>query len=240
HGMVASGTSAKQLDKEPDARFVGYFGAVGEGLLALGAIIAATAGFATLANWEEVYTAFGQGGVGAFVTGGSTIVQAGLGLPSGLSATILATTAILFAATTMDTGVRLQRFVVQEAGELLGVRVNNVVGTLVAVAVAMGLTFSMGADGAAGLQVIWPLFGTTNQLLASLTLAVIAVILLQKRRNPAVVLVPMIFVLVMSVYALVVQLGTFYTNGQWLQLVLDVIILVASLWVAFEAAVAMA
>ncbi len=58
HGMVSSGTSSKQLDKETDARFVGYFGAVGEGLLALGAIIAATAGYATLADWEAVYTEF--------------------------------------------------------------------------------------------------------------------------------------------------------------------------------------
>jgi|GEM_PF-3591619 carbon starvation regulatory protein len=53
HGMVASGTSSKQLDKEKDERFVGYFGAVGEGLLALGAIIATTAGFRTVAQWEK-------------------------------------------------------------------------------------------------------------------------------------------------------------------------------------------
>jgi carbon starvation protein len=239
HGMVSSGTSSKQLDKETDARFVGYFGAVGEGLLALGSIIAATAGFATIANWEEVYAEFGAGGVGAFVSGGATIVNAGLGIPAGLSATILATTAILFAATTMDTGVRLSRFVVQEAGDLMGLRVNKIVGTLVAVGVAMGITFSMGAGGEGGLQVIWPLFGTTNQLLASLTLAVIAVILLRRKRNPLPALVPLVFVLIMSVYALIVQLGSFAANGQWLQLVLDVIILVASLWVAFEAAIAM-
>ncbi|MBL0887826.1 carbon starvation CstA family protein [Myceligenerans indicum] len=239
HGMVSSGTSAKQLDKETDARLVGYFGAVGEGLLALGAIIAATAGFATLANWEEVYAEFGNGGVGAFVSGGATIVNAGLGIPGGLSATILATTAILFAATTMDTGVRLSRFVVQEAGDLMGLRISKVVGTVVAVGVAVGITFSMGAGGDGGLQVIWPLFGTTNQLLASLTLAVVAVILLQRKRNALPALVPLVFVLIMSVYALIVQLGTFATNGQWLQLVLDVIILVASLWVAFEAAIAM-
>src|SRR5690606_29431918 len=69
HGMVSSGTSSKQLDKETDARFVGYFGAVGEGLLALGAIIAATAGYRTLADWEAVYSAFNAGGVAAFVEG---------------------------------------------------------------------------------------------------------------------------------------------------------------------------
>src|SRR5690625_6397355 len=89
HGIVSSGTSSKQLDKETDARFVGYFGAVGEGLLALGAIIATTAGYRTLADWENVYSAFNEGGVAAFVEGGGSIMNAGLGIPSSLSATIL-------------------------------------------------------------------------------------------------------------------------------------------------------
>ncbi|PZR51749.1 carbon starvation protein A [Xylanimonas oleitrophica] len=238
HGTVASGTTSKQLDNETDTRFVGYFGAVGEGLLALGAIIAATAGYQTLADWEAVYTAFNAGGVAAFVEGGGAIVNAGLGIPPSLSATILATMAVLFAATTMDTGVRLQRFVVQEAAELAGLRVGKVLGTVIVLAVAMTLTFSAGGDGEGGM-LIWPLFGTTNQLLASLTLAIVAVMLLRKRRNPVLVLVPLVFVLAMSVLALVVQLGTFYDAGNWLLLVLDAVILVASLWVAVEAAAAM-
>ncbi|WP_265520335.1 carbon starvation CstA family protein [Oerskovia flava] len=238
HGMVASGTSSKQLDKETDARFVGYFGAVGEGMLALGAIIAATAGFATLTEWEAVYSAFNEGGVAAFVTGGATIVNAGLGIPASLSATILATMAVLFAATTMDTGVRLQRFVIQEAGELAGLKIGKVVGTVVALAVAMGLAFGAGADGAGGM-VIWPLFGTTNQLLAGLTLSVVVVILLRKKRPTLPVLVPLVFVLVMSIYALVVQLGTFYANENWLLFGMDIVILVAALWVVLEATIAM-
>ncbi|MHB1063653.1 MAG: carbon starvation CstA family protein [Georgenia sp.] len=238
HGMVSSGTTAKQLDKETDARFVGYFGAVGEGLLALGAIIAATAGYRSLADWEAVYSAFNQGGVTAFVEGGGAIMNAGLGISPSLSATILATMAVLFAATTMDTGVRLQRFVVQEAAELAGFRVGTVVSTLIALAVAMGLAFGAGADGAGGM-VIWPLFGTTNQILAGLTLSIVAVMLMRQGRPVLPALVPLVFVLVMSVFALVVQMGTFYGDGNWLLLVLDVIILVAALWVIVEATIAM-
>lgn len=238
HGMVSSGTSSKQLDSESDARFVGYFGAVGEGLLALGAIMATTAGFATLADWEAVYSAFGEGGVGAFVTGGGAIVEAGLGLPASLSATILATMAVLFAATTMDTGVRLQRFVVQEAGDLFGWKIGKGVATVVVLVVAMGLTFSQGAAGEGGLR-IWPLFGTTNQLLASLTLSIVAVMLLRKRRNPWPALIPLAFVFVMSFYAALVQLGDLQEAEDWLLLVLDVVIIVAALWVAVEALMAM-
>ena len=238
HGMVASGTSAKQLDKETDVRFVGYFGAVGEGLLALGAIIATTAGYRTLADWEEVYAAFNDGGVAAFVEGGGALMSAGLGLPQSLSATVLATMAVLFAATTMDTGVRLQRFVVQEAGEIMGVSLNKAVATVIVVLVALALTFGAGADGSGGM-LIWPLFGTTNQLLAGLTLGVIAVMLLRQKRNVLVIVLPMIFVLVMTVYALFVQLGTFYDDGNWLLLVLDIVILVAALWVIVESFAAM-
>ena len=238
HGMVSSGTSSKQLDKESDARFVGYFGAVGEGLLALGAILATTAGFKTLTEWESVYQAFNDGGVSAFVEGGGRIVEAGLGLPQSLSATIMATTAILFAATTMDTGVRLQRFVVQEIGEVVGVTLRKNLATVLAVGIALALTFGAGADGSGGM-LIWPLFGTTNQLMAGLTLAILAIMLIRRRRNPWPALVPLVFVGLVTIYALFIQLGTFWEQKNWLLLVLDVVILVASVWVIVEAFAAM-
>lgn len=238
HGLVASGTTSKQLDKETDARFVGYFGAMGEGMLSLAAIICCTAGFATLTDWQQVYTAFGSGGVTAFVQGGGTLLANGLGLPAELGGTILAVMAILFAGTTMDTGLRLQRFVIQEAGELAGMKVNTLVGTLIAVGVCMALAFGAGSDGTGGM-VIWPLFGTTNQLLAGLTLAVITVILIKLGRSPVYTLVPLVFLLAMSIYALLVQMGQFYRAENWLLLGMDVIILIAALLVTLEAIIAM-
>ncbi|MFN3581061.1 MAG: carbon starvation protein A, partial [Pseudomonas sp.] len=89
HGLVSSGTTSKQLNRETDLRFVGYFGAIGEGGLALAAILVATAGFASLADWEAMYSAFGQGGVTAFVEGGAYIIHNGLGLPEVTAATLL-------------------------------------------------------------------------------------------------------------------------------------------------------
>ena len=238
HGIVSSGTSAKQLDKETDARFVGYFGAVGEGLLALGAIIAATAGYRTLADWEAVYHSFNQGGVAAFVEGGGNIMNTGLGIPESLSATILATMAVLFAATTMDTGVRLQRYVVQEALELAGKKIGTLLATVIVLVFGLGLAFSISADGSGGM-VIWPLFGTTNQLLAGLTLSIVAVMLLRKRRSALPVLIPLVFVFVMSLAAAFVQLGTFYAEREWLLLGLDIVIIIAAIWVILEATIAM-
>ena len=238
HGLVASGTSSKQLDKETDARLVGYGGSVGEGMLALAAIICTTAGFATLADWEAVYSRFGAGSVGAFVQGGGAILGGGFGLPDQLGATMLAVMAILFAATTMDTGLRLQRYVIQEAAELGGLKVNVVTSTLVALAACLALAFGAGADGAGGM-LIWPLFGTTNQLLAGLTLSIITVILIRQGRPAWFTGVPLVFLLTMSVYALLVQLGQFYRQENWLLLFMDIVILMAALWVALEAAIAM-
>lgn len=240
HGIVASGTSSKQLNKESDARFVGYFGAVGEGLLALGAIIATTAGFQTVADWEAIYSSFaGGGGVNAFVQGGGSILNAGLAIPQSLSATILATMAVLFAATTMDTGIRLQRYVVQEAAELAGTKVgtDKFVSTFVVVAAGLGLAFGAGANGSGGM-IIWPLFGTTNQLMAALTLSILAVILVRARRPVFPIMVPMVFISIMTIYALFVQLGGFWRTRNWLLLIMDVIVLIAAIWVMFEAFIA--
>ncbi len=240
HGMVASGTTSKQLDKETDARFVGYFGAIGEGLLSLGTILAVIGGFKSVAEWNEIYSSFGSAGVNAFVQGGANLMQNGIGLPASLSATLLATMAVLFAATTMDTGMRLLRFVVQETGEVFKLKIGNIPATLIVVALGLGLTFSQGLGGAGGLR-IWPLFGTTNQLMASLSLSIIAVILIRKGRNPINALVPLVIIFGMAFWAAIVQLGSFAnpSDPDWMLFSLDVIIIVASVWVAVEAFIAM-
>lgn len=238
HGLVAGGTTAKQLDKETDARFVGYFGAVGEGSLALAAIIAAAAGFATLADWQAVYQSFGQGGVNAFVTGGASILSNGVGLSEGLAQTLLTVMAVLFAGTTMDTGLRLQRYIFQEWGQIYGISwMQKIVpSTLLAVGACLLLAFGAGgADGSGGL-IIWPLFGTTNQLLAGLTLLVITVLLVRYGRPMYFTLVPLIFLLVMTVAALVIQLRTFYSNEQWFLFGLDIVVLIAAIFIALECA----
>jgi carbon starvation protein len=237
HGLVASGTTSKQLNKETDARFVGYFGAVGEGLLALAAIICTTAGFASLEAWEETYASFGDGSVGAFVEGGASIVSAGLGLPEALAATILTVTAALFAGTTMDTGVRLQRYVIQEAGDIAGIGIvknSNLLATIIALVSCFAIAFGAGADGSGGMA-IWPLFGTSNQLLAGLTLCVITIMLMKRGRPTLFTLIPLTFLLAMTVLALLLQLGDFWTEGNWVLLVLDLIILTAAIMVILKA-----
>ncbi len=246
HSLVSSGTSSKQLDKETDARYVGYMGAVGEGSLATGAVLATTAGVAaSQADWQELYPDFttaSGGAVGNFVRGVAEFAN-NLAIPLDLATIFAAVVVISFAATTMDTGVRLQRYVVQEIGELLHIRVlsrNLAVATTVAVAIPLVMALLPGG-GEAGYTfgVLWQLFGTTNQLTAGLALSVIAVWVVRRGRNPVAVLVPLVFLLAMTTWALSLNLRNFVQNDQWVLAPLDAIIFVLALWLIAEAAMSL-
>ena len=240
HGIVSSGTTSKQLDKEPDARFVGYLGAVGEGSLALITIVAVSGALlaATPELWHEIYAKFGTAGAGAFIDGGANLIREGWGIPVTVSQTLLATMVVLFAATTMDTGVRLQRYIIQEWGEIYNIPLlnNGVFATLVAVAACLLLAFGAGGGSGTGGLVIWPLFGSTNQILAGITLLIITVMLIKLGRPARYTMLPMIFVLTISFWAGVVKLIEFYRDGNWLLVLIDAIVLVTSLLVMLEAA----
>jgi carbon starvation protein len=243
HGLVASGTTSKQLDKDTDARFVGYLGSSGEGLLALVTIIAVSAGFASLGDWQAVYTDAtsagfpGTLGISTFVAGGSQIVSDGTPLSREFAQTLLAVMAVLFAGTTMDTGVRLQRYIVQEVGTTYKIPTlqNGYIATFVAVAFCLALAFGAGGRDGQGGMIIWPLFGTTNQLLAGLTLLVLSIMLVKLKRRYIFTLVPMVFVTLMALAAAVYQLwGLFYTDPNYFVGVIDVVIIIMAIFVLLE------
>jgi len=240
HGIVASGTTSKQLDKETDARFVGYLGAVGEGSLALITIV--TVSGVTLAAtpeaWQEIYSEFGAAGAGSFIAGGANLIAQGWGIPAGFAQTMLATMVVLFAGTTMDSGVRLQRYIIQEWGEIYSLPLlrNGILATVLAVGTCLLLAFGAGGASGTGGLIIWPLFGATNQILAGLTLLVISVMLIKLGRPSIYTMAPMLFVFVMSFLAACVTLVQFYQDGNYLLVALDLVVLATSLLVMLEAA----
>ena len=240
HGIVSSGTTSKQLDKEPDARLVGYLSAVGEGSLALITIVAVTGvGLAATPEiWHQIYDQYGTAGAGTFVEGGAQIIQNGWGLPVGISTTLLATMVVLFAATTMDTGVRLQRYIIQEWGQIYDLPVlnNNILATFIAVGSCLLLAFGAGGASGSGGLTIWPLFGSTNQILAGLTLLVISVMLIKAGRPARYTLIPMTFVLITSAWAALIKLVEWYQLGNWLLVTIDVVVIITSVLVTLEAA----
>lgn len=239
HGIVSSGTSSKQLNKETDARFVGYLGAVGEGALALITIVAVSgvSYAATPEIWHGLYDKFGSAGAGAFIDGGANLISNGWGISVSLAQTLLATMVVLFAGTTMDSGVRLQRYIIQEWSDIYDIPVlkNAALATLLAVGSCLLLAFGAGGASGSGGLVIWPLFGSTNQILAALTLLIISVMLLKLGRPVRYTLIPMIFVLVMSFWAGVIKLVDFYNAGNWLLVTIDLVVLTTSVLVMLEA-----
>ena len=162
HSLVSSGTTAKQLDKETDAKLIGYGGMLGEGLLASVA----------LATVAVVAIPAGTGGIGLalpnFATGGGAILTA-LGLPFQLASVFMALVLSSFLLTSMDTAARLGRYMMEE---LVGTpettvqeyAANRYVNTSIIVVVAF---FLLGSGRWADL---WTLFGGANQLLAALAL----------------------------------------------------------------------
>ncbi len=239
HGIVSSGTTSKQLDKEPDARFVGYLGAVGEGSLALITLVAVSSAAlaATPEMWHEIYDKYGAAGAGTFIQGGAQMITNGWGIPFSISQTLLATMVVLFAGTTMDSGVRLQRYIIQEWGDIYNIPVlkKGILATLIAVACCLALAFGAGGASGSGGLIIWPLFGSTNQILAGLTLLVITVMLIKYGRPARYTMIPMIFVLITSSWAALIKLKEFYEAGNWLLVTIDLIVVITTVMVILEA-----
>tara|TARA_Y100001970_G_scaffold76455_1_gene97070 strand:- start:32 stop:1705 length:1674 start_codon:yes stop_codon:yes gene_type:complete len=239
HGIVSSGTSSKQLDKETDARFVGYFAAMGEGSLALITIVAVSGAAlaATPEIWHEIYDKYGTAGAGTFIQGGAQMITNGWGIPVSVTSTLLATMVALFAGTTMDSGVRLQRYIIQEWGDIYGIPIfkKGFAATLIAVTSCLLLAFGAGGASGSGGLTIWPLFGSTNQILAGMTLLVISVMLIKMGRPAKYTMLPMIFVLFTSCWAAIIKLMEFWDAGNWLLVTIDIVVLVTSLLVILEA-----
>lgn len=244
HCLVASGTSSKQLMNERDALAVGYGSMLTEGFLAVLVILACVAGIGlgvpeiidgqktgeTLlgeAAYQSRYatwrTAEGLGAkVGAFIDGSANFLRA-LGLPSPFAISLMGVFVASFAATTLDSACRLQRYVIQELATTTGWRPlrDKHIATLFAIAIAAALA-ALPAPGqpweirhlGQGGLLLWPLFGATNQLLGGLAFLVI-VFWLKRRRLPlGFAVIPGLFMLAVPAAAMLLQL--FHGPDAWL------------------------
>lgn len=229
HGLVSSGTTSKQLEKATDAAAVGYGGMLGEGLVALLATLAVSAGLADWASHYHSFAAAAQGGVGAFVQGASTFVSA-LGVPGDSAQVLVAVMVISFAATSLDTGVRIQRYILGELGEIYGIgflRQRYVAGVLAVVPPL--LLYVAGKERA-----LWPLFGATNQLLAGLSLVVVTVWLKKSQRPWLYTGVPMVAVVLVAATSMTGNLLSYLASGNYLLFTVGAFVLGLQAWVVFE------
>ncbi|AYO29533.1 carbon starvation protein A [Biomaibacter acetigenes] len=230
HSLVASGTTAKQLDREGDAKLIGYGSMLIEGVLATIAIITA----AYLA--KDKFAALMKGGpTNVFADGlGTFMTSFGLNFTIGKTFAALAVSA--FAMTTLDTATRLGRFAFQEffeniseagekghvgspAAKFFG---DRFVASLITVAASVILAFT-------SWKVIWPIFGAANQLLAAIALLAVAAWLANAGKNNSMLIIPMIFMFAVTLTALGFLIKANAATGNYLLVVFAVLLFILAI-----------
>jgi carbon starvation protein len=230
HALVASGTTPKLLDKESDARVIGYGAMLMEGLVGIVALLASCSLFPadyfainvpadkfaalgmTPVNLSALSQAVGENVAGR--PGGAVSLAVGFaqifsGIP-GLSQLMayfyhfMILFEALFILTTIDAGTRIARFLVQEFGGRLWKPFANtqwIPGTILSTAFVVGVWTYLLTTGT--VSTIWPMFGAANQLLASVALAVATSALINagKAKYAWVTFIPMLFVAVTTLCA---------------------------------------
>lgn len=193
HALVSSGTSAKQLNSEKDAKLVGYGAMLIEGIVAIIALmsVAAVADNATGSPAQR------------FAIGVATFMNK-FGIPMGIGQTFVTLAYASFALTSLDSATRIGRYLLQELGEFTTsdgrvhktFLTNPYIATAITVGVSLLFTFY-------GYARIWPIFGSANQLLAGLSLLAIAAwIKNRQKRNSWETIIPLVFMFAVTLSAL--------------------------------------
>ena len=270
HCLVSSGTTSKQISSEKDAQFIGFGSMLTEGFLAVLVILACVAGLglgtefngktlvgqdAYMARYESWGGAKGLGAkIGAFVDGAANFLKS-LGLSSEFAIALMGVFVASFAATTLDTACRLQRYVIQELASTMGTKKNPFkmfqnkhAATILAVVLAFsvaatpapGADWSMQNAGKGGLN-LWPLFGATNQLLAGLAFLVILFWMRRRKISLWFILIPAVFMLLLPGMAMSIELfkdGGWIDKKNYLLVTFGIATMALELWMIIEAIIA--
>ena len=235
HGIVSSGTTSKQLYKESDSRVVGYGAMLLEGLvavLALATLMMIPKGDAILKTDPNLIYANGLAKYLGLI---------GINFNVAFAFALLAFSTFVY--DTLDACTRLARYILQE---LLGwkTRKGAFVATLITLALPLEILMITKTKG---YLVAWPIFGTSNQLLASLILLALSVWLIRTGKNAIYTIIPMVFMMVVTMWSLVLQFlpflkslpdiftGTSIKPDTWISGIFGIILFILSIWLIFEA-----
>ena len=192
HGLVCSGTTCKQIDRESHMQSIGYGAMLAEGFVALIALVTIMIAAPDAVRGLAPGTIYGNG-IGQFMT--LVIGEDKLAFAVTFGAMAFST----FVFDTLDVSMRLGRYLLQE---LFGWR--HRAGAIGATLATVAIPTYFLAFGEKGTWLkFWTIFGASNQLLAALSLLVITVWLKQARKRISFTLFPMLFVLVITLWAIV-------------------------------------
>lgn len=225
HSLVGSGTSSKQIDKESDARLIGYGAMLIEGMLAIVSLIAA--GYFASDKFASLMKA---GGPTTVFAKGCADFMAVIGVPVSVGETFVSLAVSAFALTSLDTATRIGRFIFQEFFEGQGKSVfsDKYVSTIITVIFGAILTFM-------GYQKIWPIFGSANQLLAALALLAIAAYLMKQHKSAKMIMVPMVFMFLVTLTALILVMKSNLAAKNYLLFVVAIVLFVLAIVLIGEA-----
>ncbi len=231
HSLVASGTTSKQLDNERDAKRIGYGAMLTEGVLSTLAVISVCAGLYWYGGPDGfVYPELIKGGkwIVAFGKGYGEITKPILGVfGMFIGITMLKT----FIVTTLDTATRITRYIGNELfGEKLGIGFMKNMYINSAIVIGLATYLAMGPW-----QNIWPVFGASNQLVAALALLVVTTWLLSRKKVGLYTLIPAIFMLLVTITALVLQAIKFFNTQKIMLGVISVILIFLAVFMVEEA-----
>ena len=174
--------------------------------------------------------------VSAFVIGAANMISS-MGLPREIAIVIMGVFVASFAGTSLDTATRLQRYIIQEIGSQVNFKgiTGKYAATSFAIVTAMILAYSTGADGKGALK-LWPLFGAVNQTLAALALILMTLYLKKKKGGMGYIftLFPALFMIVMTIWALIINQGNYLNAGNHLLTSINAIVIIIAFIVAFE------
>ncbi len=253
HSLASTGTTIKQVEKESDTLFIGYGSMLAESFLSVLVIIAVAGGLgmgfekngilytgadAFFQHYESWTSANGlTAKLDAFISGSANLLQS-IGIPKELGAAVIAVFIVSFANTTLDSSCRIQRLSLQEIFSDRNGRIkkpfhSRYFSTAVVVLTAVVLSFLQ--PGATGALLLWPLFGALNQLVAALALGVIVLYLMMKKKNILFALIPMIFVLIMTIWAMINNLVAFISDHNYTLIIVSFLILILTVWLLLSA-----
>ncbi len=227
HSLVSGGTVSKQAMKESQAKTIGYGAMLLEGILAVVVIITVSSGISFDTYMNIVYPAKGASNpILAFSLSMGGMLHHGIGLPIAFGTVFGILMVEGFVITTLDTAVRLNRYLFEE---LWGVIFKEVPALLKNFwfnsALSAGLMFYLGYTNA--YTVIWPIFGSANQLLAALVLITVSVWLASRGKKFSFTMIPAVFMMVTTLMALWTLLTTRYLPKANYPLSLTAILLMA-------------
>ncbi|MBU2541320.1 MAG: carbon starvation protein A [Candidatus Omnitrophica bacterium] len=221
HSLIAGGTSSKQLSSEAHAKAIGYGAMVVEGVVALMAVIVvgSLTGFDKTINLAALIKDIGP--VGLFGKGFGAVSEVVVGR---FGIFIAITTLNAFILTTLDTGTRIARYILEELTSIKNKYLSTAIILLPASFLALSGKWSK----------LWPAFGASNQLVAALTLLVISCWLLAKGKPARYVLIPACLMLVTTIAALILGIINYIRSADYLLLVISVFLIALALILSFE------